>query len=104
MSTLHGAAVAHAVLSGRLFVIGGEDDQGIYLNLVECYDPSTGNWQAVAPMRHERANAAACTSNGLIYVFGGEGESEGVILQSIERYDPDKNSWTEVIHLVTPST
>lgn len=97
MTNSDGCASAHAVLSGRLFIIGGEDDEEVVLNSVECYDPSTGNWQAVAPMRHERKYAAACTSNDRIYVFGGcDGEDT---LQSIEGYDLDGNSWTDVMHI-----
>lgn len=85
---------ARAVLSGRLFVIGGRDDRANCLNSVECYDPSTQEWQTVAAMRRTRANTAACAVNGSIYVFGGHDAESG--LSSIERYDPEANSWTEV--------
>lgn len=85
---------AHTVLSGRLFVIGGDDEQGTDLKSVEHFDPSTNEWQTVAPMRQKRYSPAACVSHGFIYVFGGYGD--GVPLSSVERYDSRQNSWTEV--------
>lgn len=89
----NGYTSAHAVLSGRLFVIGGSNQKSSFIKSVECYDPSTDEWEIVAPMRHQRQSAAACALNGFIYVFGGQdGE---ILLKSIERYDPREDSWTE---------
>lgn len=84
---------AHAVLSGFLFVIGGETVSAEFQNSVEYYMPSTDQWVTVALMRHGRSAVAACSSNGYIYVFGGFA-ADGA-LQSIERYGPRDNSWTE---------
>lgn len=99
MSISRGNTAAHAVLSECLYVIGGRDEQGRSLKSVEYYDPSTDDWETVAPMLHERQNTAACTSNGLIYVFGGQNDGDGGVLQSIEKYDPDEDSWAEVISI-----
>lgn len=80
---------AHVVLSGRLFVIGGSDEDVSRLRSVEYYEPLIDKWQTVAPMLHKRIMLAASTLNGFIYVIGGEGE--GGHLQSIERYNPSEN-------------
>lgn len=82
---------AHTVLENHLFVIGGDDEDGSVLDLVEIYDPSTNQWQTMAPMLHERQGAAACASHQCIYVFGGMGAYDYV--SSFERYDPNENSW-----------
>lgn len=84
---------AHTVLSGFLFVIGGESVPGTFENSVEYYTPLTDRWATGAPMRRPRASAAACISKGSIYVFGGFA-AEGA-LRSIERYQPQDDSWTE---------
>lgn len=83
---------AHVVTSGRLFVFGGRKWSA--LKSVEYYEPSANKWQTVAPMLHERRNAATCASNGFIYVLGGCYDWDA--LQSIERYDLRENAWTEV--------
>lgn len=94
--SIHRRAAAHAVLSDRIFIIGGRNKQCRRLNSVECYVPSLNIWQTVAPMRHERDGASACALNKFIYVFGGHGADNAHL--SIERYDSHENSWTEVIH------
>lgn len=89
----------HVVLSGRIFLMGGWNDQKENVNSVECYDPLTDQWETVAPMRNRRHGAAACVSGGFIYVFGGTRRLG--LLQSIERYDPMEDSWTEVSYMLT---
>lgn len=86
--------IAHAVLSGRLFIIGGMDKDDYDYNSVQCFVPSSNEWQTVAPMHYKRYGAAACASRGFIYVVGGWGEVDW--LSSVERYDPCQNSWTMV--------
>lgn len=85
---------AHAVLTGRLFLMGGKNDLAGRHSSVEYYDPVAKKWRMVAPMRHARSHATASVSNGFIYILGGL-DNEGA-LQSIEKYDPQDNSWTEV--------
>lgn len=85
---------AHVVLSGQLFVMGGENDRGSRHKSVEYYDPAMDTWQMAAPMRHGRVFATASVSNGFIFVLGGLGKQGD--LQSIEKYDPSDDSWIEV--------
>lgn len=86
---------AHAVLEGRLYIIGGSasGEQYTVLNSVECFDPSTNEWQPVAPTTRARFGGSACAGNGHIYLLGG---APGTVLP-MERYDPAVNSWTRVI-------
>jgi len=32
------------VLGGRIFVVGGQNDAGQYVEQAECYDPKTNQW------------------------------------------------------------
>lgn len=89
--------LAHAVLSGRLFAIGGRINMNGYQNSVEYYEPSTNKWQSVAPMIHARVRAAAHVSNGFIYVVGGLIDTINMF-ETIDRYNPCEDSWTQVIH------
>lgn len=86
--------VAHTILSGRLFVIGGDSTLDGDTNHVENYDPITNKWLTTAPMCHPRRFATACALNGFIYVFGGKNREA---TKSIERYDPAQNSWDEEV-------
>jgi kelch-like protein 2/3 len=43
-----------AVVDGKLYVVGGRDATNTILSSVECFDPSTGQWSAVAPMNTAR--------------------------------------------------
>ena len=35
------------VMQGKIFVVGGENDEDMAENEIECYDPSTDKWQIV---------------------------------------------------------
>ena len=41
------APLPEAVVDGKLYAVGGQDD-GSILSSVEIFDPSTGQWSAVA--------------------------------------------------------
>ena len=55
------AAVGVAVLDGRLYAVGGknedEEDEGVIRNTVEIFDPATNAWGEVSPM----ATARVCS-------------------------------------------
>ena len=44
-----------AVLDGKLYAAGGENDENGYLSSVERYDAATNVWEGVAPMTSARA-------------------------------------------------
>ena len=94
-----------AVVDGKLFALGGrilgdgvqsEDmhESSSNFNRNEMYDPQTNSWTVLQPMLTKRSGfAAAASSDGNIYVFGGEGLREGV-LHIVEKYDPIADKWT----------
>ena len=60
------------------------------LKSVECYDPDTKTWTAVADMNYSRSGHVLVAANGLLYAIGGNYEVEG----KDEVYNPEKNTWT----------
>lgn len=86
--------VATAILSGKLYVMGGRSDNSTFLSSVECYDPAINTWSHVTPMISKRAGARAGVVNGHLFVVGGlDGFN---FLSTIERFDQQKNEWTMV--------
>ena len=79
---------------GKLYFIGGE--RGSYP--AERYDPSTNTWTPLKSFNQRISLAAAVTFQGLLYVIGGEDESDEQV-STVQRYNPDTNLWQEVAPL-----
>merc|ERR1711938_293201 len=77
---------AVAVLDGKLYTVGGRNDDGGRLSSVERYDPAVGAWEAVALMAAARSAPAVAALEGKLYAAGGY--NGGDYLNSVERYDP----------------
>ena len=87
--------LASAVVNGKLYVVGGRVG-GLEHNLDanEVYDPVKNTWTSLEPMPSKRGGlAAASSTDGDIYVFGGE-ENAGTFNNN-EKYDPNTDKWTE---------
>ncbi|XP_023322367.1 actin-binding protein IPP [Eurytemora carolleeae] len=79
-----------AIISGRIFVCGGEVDSQILAN-GEVYEPADDSWSPIASMMVPRCEFGLCAVDGFLYAFGGwVGEDIG---GSIEMYDPGLNEW-----------
>ena len=93
-----------AVIDGKLFALGGRilgngvqsedlDEASSNFNRNEMYDPQNDSWTIRQPMLTKRSGfAAAASSDGNLYVFGGEGI--GKVLDSVEKYNPKQDKWT----------
>ena len=91
---------ATAVVDGKLYVIGGENDDDP-LPSVECLDLEAWQWSEVAPMSTPRLCAGVAVLGGKIYVVGGT--PNGLqILSSVESFDPATGIWTAVAPMNTP--
>ncbi len=86
----YASAVAY---EGRLYVIGGELNDGSYTNTLHIYDPATDTWSHGASMSETRGYAAAAATGGKIYVAGGFA-GETTVHNSLEIYDPVADSWS----------
>jgi len=88
--------LATVTVNGKVYAIGGIDNNGNYLNRVEVYNPATNNWSQAAPMPTARGSlAAAVDAQGNIYAIGGLVSTGGPpqILSTVEVYNPTTNSW-----------
>lgn len=61
---------------------------------VECYNPLTDTWTAVAEMSARRSGAGVGVVNNILYAVGGH--DGPLVRKSVEAYNPETNSWTQV--------
>ena len=87
---------ATAVLDGKLYAVGGYNDDDGLLSSVERYDPATNAWEEVAPVAVARYFHAVAVLDGKLYAVGGY---DGGPLTSFERYDPGTDAWEPVVPL-----
>ena len=84
---------------GRVFVAGGytgTSSRRTYLSSALIFDPKTGGWSSMPPMREARGGfSMTLLADGRVLVAGGVAES-GAELKSCELFDPDSNSWQAV--------
>lgn len=89
-----------AVHEGKIYVIGGVNQNGEYLGTVEVYNPATNDWTSKPSMPTQRSEFATAVYNGKIYVFGGN-TSSGII-GTTEVFDPQTNAWSTAASMPTP--
>lgn len=99
MPTARGGATAQAI-NGRIYVIGGMNDQGASVGTVEVYNPSTNSWQTAPSLNNVRDNPGSAVLDGDIYVFGGrirnsDGSTTLAEMKSVEMFDAAANEWLE---------
>ena len=97
MSTARFGHVASMLPCGRLLVAGGCSADGATLKMAELWDPLTGAWSDLPPLRHARTRAACCTlPSGRVAVVGGHvgGTSTwGFDQKGGEVFDPQMWMW-----------
>ncbi|XP_076460296.1 kelch-like protein 38 [Babylonia areolata] len=85
----HHAATVHR---DCVYLFGGIDDEGCYLNTVICYHVNRDTWSLLdTRMSAARAECSAFTFNDKMYVLGGCNQTANLV--SVEVYDPDTNRW-----------
>lgn len=94
-----GLVVSH----GKMYALGGQDRNGIALNLVEAFDPSEGTWKEIQAMSIARVGPASIKYRELIWVAGGMTKSKKELFsRDVECYDPLKNLWLKAEPLRSP--
>jgi M6 family metalloprotease-like protein len=105
-TTLKAAPVTHfrpvvGAISGKLYVVGGNDSSGVAMRRVDMYDPATNTWSIRTGMPTARMNAGATSAGGKLYVIGGRNTA---YLNTVEAYDPVSNAWTSGAAMPTART
>ena len=77
--------VSASVLNGRIYVIGGTQDEITNFTSVEEYDPMTDTWTRKADIPTGRRYFSSSAVNGRIYAIGG---TIGPSLLTVEEYAP----------------
>ena len=94
---IHGLVSAQ----GKLFAVGGYNDQYDRLDSVECFDPSTREWSNIAALSTARCGLAVAVLGNKLYAIGGT-DSRHAALSSVECLDlsiPD-SQWNTVAPMV----
>ncbi len=96
--------LAAATVGGKIYVFGGIDAAGTFLNDVDVYDPITNAW-STAPADMPTARAAfyaVATKGGTVYAIGGwDGGSSG--LSTNDAYKVASDTWTSgLLPMPTP--
>ncbi|KAL8576311.1 hypothetical protein ACOMHN_006234 [Nucella lapillus] len=85
----HHAATLH---KDSVYLFGGIDDEGCYLDTVICYHVNRDTWSLInTQMSSARAECSAFTFNDKLYVLGGSTQVGNAV--SVEVYDPEANKW-----------
>jgi N-acetylneuraminic acid mutarotase len=84
-----------AVLNGKVYIIGGFNNEGKTTDIVEFYDPETDSWGTVHPLPERLNHAAAASYNDKLYVVGGYRDEYDPRSLSKELfvYDPLTDKW-----------
>lgn len=82
------AASGMAYFDGLVMVMGGEDGSQAW-NVVEGFDPLTGDWQSLPPMHHTRHGTQAVVSGGGVYILAGSPNQGGGNQKNMEVYGAD---------------
>ena len=96
--------LAVAVVEGKLYAIGGCKQQLKHtpLNVVESFDPLSGQWTPLCPMNESRHAPGVAVLNNVIHVIGGAGY--GGACNSVECFHPAvgrRGRWTNVASMGT---
>jgi N-acetylneuraminic acid mutarotase len=85
-------AGAAAVISGKLYVVGGYNAAGQVTAALHVYDPATNTWAAKATMPTPRVESAVSVLGGKLYAVGGLNNVDA--LSAVEVYEPATNTWS----------
>ncbi len=82
------------VLNGKIYLIGGQDDEEDVLDKVEEYDPASNSWHELSETREKRRGAVAAPVFDTICLMGGLRESNDYE-EKIEWYDIANSKWEQ---------
>ena len=96
---------AAAAVAGKVYAMGGLDDDSELCDAVEAYDPRLRRVDSAGePARGSLPHHTAAVVDGKIYVVGGiiyDDEGEEVATGLVEMYDPAADSWQQMAAMPT---
>ena len=94
--------VRAVTLGGKIYVPGGEAQDGKVLAICEAYDPRTKQWESLPPLPAPRSRYALADFEGQLYLFGGW---DGTAYRGeVFVFDPRAKTWAESAPMRTPRT
>ncbi len=82
-----------ALVSGKIFIPGGQLANGKPGNMLEIFDPRQNRWETGAALPEPLSGYALTAFEGKIYLFGGWNGSEPV--DHVYVYDPADDDWAQ---------
>ena len=94
--------VAAAVLDNTIYVIGGYDEEGEGVGMVEVYNVTSDSWtKEISQLPLALHHTSAASYQGKIYVAGGY-TGDWTASDRLFIYDPRTNEWTHGNPMPTP--
>ena len=90
-----------AVVGGKIYAIGGLNDNAQALSITESYNPQSNEWITMAPMPTPRSGFAVAVYQNKIYCIGGTLGNNAYIPNN-EVFDPATNTWQTKSSMPTP--
>ena len=87
--------IAATNIGDDIYVIGGLDELGDPMDVVEMYNVQNNSWKPIAPLPKPLHHTAATNYGGKIYVAGGFISREWIPTNYLFIYDPIKSQWTQ---------
>ena len=87
-----------ALLSGDIYVIGGDNASGTILSDVQIYNPTTNTWSTGTPLPVATDSTSAAVVSNILYVFGG---SNGTTTNAVWAFSPKTKAWTSMAAMPT---
>ena len=94
--------VGGTVLDGRLYVLGGRDARTDALGTATRFDPASGKWEALPPLRVAAERLEAVNEDGAGPALGGGDDRGGTATGAVQRFDPSEDRWRVVSRMRTP--
>ncbi len=89
-----------AVVSGKIYAIGGINGNNLPIGTTEEYDPQTNTWSSMASMPTPRSGFATAVFQNKIYAIGGNVGTG--FASNNEVFDPVTNTWETKTSMPTP--
>ncbi|XP_033642364.1 kelch-like protein 9 [Asterias rubens] len=81
-----------AALDGKLFAIGGKNEQGALASM-ESYNPNNDTWVYVQHLPESMYAHACCVISDKLYISGGFANHN--FRKTVFEYSPQRNEWTQ---------